>query len=198
MKTMNKAWGMLALTLTFALVLAACPSPSSDGPSAPRDPVKYTVGDVVITISDPAAERAAAPRSGDKYVITKSGTPISSGNVKVDGGTITFTSNSDIQFSGTLSGDVLTVPVIIPDSSNDTTITGFTAAAGDTESSASSSPAEPTVFDFTTNTTIEGKNAIQTFNSIKNTPGEYIIKLSDVSFELTEHLGINTPVSKSP
>jgi len=120
MKTMNKAWGMAALALIFALVLAACPSPSSDGPSGPTEPgeAEYTSydieGNVYYLVITQGLSRAAGytPRVGDNYTLNKSGSPISSGTVtKADGGMFTLkeTGSGEFRVQISNSGNMETI-----------------------------------------------------------------------------------------
>jgi len=76
MKRMNKAWGMLALALTFVLVLTACPTGGSDGGGTQTPQLTtYTSFDAdgnkyELVITESSNRARYTPQQGDSYTLT--------------------------------------------------------------------------------------------------------------------------------
>ena len=166
---------LLAVALATVILFVSCPTSSSsgDGTSGTSQPLTFTAssddGDVEIIFSKTEIGRAAAPANNDFYVIKLNGSEISRGRVKIDGSTLTFTSDAGNVFNASLSGGILVVPIILKDDGS-APVSGIIASSGGTGDSA------PTETEYVVNNDNDFMNAIE---KAKFEPGNYTINVKN-------------------
>jgi len=121
MKTMRKVWGMLALVLTFALVLAACPTDSGGGGGGEvASEATYNGYDIegkpyeLVITKNQSRAAAYTPRTGDEYQLFINGVQVSSGIVLIyKNGRFTLDDQSSGGLTVKISGNGKTIETIM-------------------------------------------------------------------------------------
>ena len=160
---MKKKLILSFLMICFVLLFFSCDNGSSGSKSS--EPLIFTGADidgksVRIEITRPGSRSVITPQANDLFRILVNSQVVSSGTIMVNGDNLTFDPNSGFLFGGEIIEDEnLFISIVRGHSVGIMAITGFA--------------------DSSNNFTATAANFNSIIDSIKHTPGEYVINLTE-------------------